>query len=160
MENKIGNVQLTEREREAVVKELAALDARVAKVADVHLDPQDRRSILKMRPGGEKQIPLIARLATERGVVIPTMSVDGMNADLEIAQSLRVLLSAADSLRQRIEDGVLEAEAECWSAATAFYSVLSSMAARDPQLANALRPATDFFATGRRRPKPAPTLKP
>jgi hypothetical protein len=159
MENLVGQKVPNDKEVASIIKLLESADAQVAKFVDVHLSPEARKGMLRFRPGGEKIATLVGRLASEKGVALPHENVDDMNADLALLQQLRPLLSAAQSLLQRIDDGLLEAESECWSAVTGLYSVLSSMAARDPQLATALRPATDFFATGRRKPKPAPTSK-
>ena len=74
-----------------------------------------------------------------------------MLADLTLAQRLRPIASAVDQLNQRLSDTLLEAQSECWWAATAFYTSLCRVAGADPALKAALKPIVDFFATGRRK---------
>ena len=80
-----------------------------------------------------------------------------MKADLLLAQRLRPLSVEveveAEALRQRLDDTVLEAQSECWWAATAFYTALSRMIYADPRLEAALGPIIEFFAVGRRKVK-------
>ena len=53
-----------------------------------------------------------------------------------------------------------EAEGEMWETFLAYYAVLSSMAARVPQLAVDLKPVTEFMARSRRRAPAGSTPEP
>jgi hypothetical protein len=57
------------------------------------------------------------------------------------------------SLQRRLDDTHLEAQSECWWAATAFYTALGRTMDADAKLEAALRPIVDFFAVGRRARK-------
>jgi hypothetical protein len=78
-----------------------------------------------------------------------------MKIDLLVAQRLRPLADAVKSVQQRLDDTVLEAQSECWWAATAFYTSLSRMMDADAKLEVALKPIIAFFAIGRRKAAPA-----
>jgi hypothetical protein len=155
MENKVGAVIPSEKEIASRVDEMRAVSHGMARYT-VELTVEQRKHLPKMRAHGEQMVPLIAQLARDYGLHVPGMDVDQMLADQSLAQRLAAAQAEAAALAQRIDDTVLEAQGECWTAATAFYSVLSSMAARDGELANRLRPVTDFFATGRRKPTAVP----
>ena len=107
--------------------------------------------LLKMRTGGEPIVADIAKLASDHGITLPQITVDGMLADLALAQRIRPLASAIAQLNQRLSDTVLEAQSECWWAATALYTSLLRVSSGDPVLAAALKPIVDFFAVGRRK---------
>lgn len=155
MENRVGDVVPSDKEVAQLVKDIESVAQRVAKFG-VHLTPEERRRVPKMRDGGEKLVPLVGELAGIRKLDIPGMSVDGMKADLLLTDRLAPVANAAEALAQLLADTRLEAGGECWWAFTSFYSLLGSMAARDPKLATALKPAVDFFAIGRRKPRAAP----
>jgi hypothetical protein len=76
---------------------------------------------------------------------------------LLLAKRLRPLANAATALSQRLDDTILQAQSECWWAATAFYSTLARISGANAKLAAALKPIIDFFAVGRRKAK-APAL--
>ena len=103
------------------------------------LSAEEQAATVKMRIGGD---PIVADIAK-------------LTKDLTLAQRLRPLASAVEQLSQRLSDTVLEAQSECWWAATAYYTSLCRVADADPVLEAALRPIIDFFAVGRRK-KPAP----
>ena len=63
-----------------------------------------------------------------------------------------------EALSQRVADTILEAQSECWWAATEYYTALDGLSRTDPAIKTALQPVYDFFATGRRKPK-APAAK-
>ncbi len=76
-----------------------------------------------------------------------------MNADLQLAKRLQPLADAVSDLSLLLSDTMLEAHSEAWWSATAYYTALARMAPADPNLEAALKPAVDFFATGRRGAK-------
>jgi hypothetical protein len=121
----------------------------------VTLTKEQRKSAVKMRPGGEAVASLVGKLAADRGVSLAGASVDDMKADLALASRLRPLETAAGEVWQLVADTMLEAKSEAWWAATALYGSLVRTAPADAQLEAALQPAVDFFALGRRR-RPVP----
>jgi len=91
---------------------------------------------------------------------LPKISLQAMKDDLDLQAVLAPLLLELQSLTQRIEDTIVEAQAECWWATTAYYTALHRMSAADPELAESLKPAAEFFATGKRRGAPLPPKAP
>ncbi len=137
----------------------------------VKLTPEERRGTLKFRPGGERVVQLVADLTKKYKLDDTDTPVDGMIADLALSQRLASLARVADLLAQLVDDTTLEAQSECWQAATALYSQLSLRARNNAQLATELAEATAFFASKRTKaaatatsaggaatlPKPSPT---
>jgi hypothetical protein len=154
MEDKVGSVVPSEKELAKLVEELHALSKKTEKFT-IALSTEERRHTLKFRPGGERIIALLADLVTKHKLQLPKVSVEAMKSDLELAQRLHTLETSATAFAQRIADTRLEAEAESWWAATAYYTVLARMADADAELADALQPVVEFFALGRRAKKAA-----
>ena len=121
----------------------------------INLSADERKHTVKFRPGGEKIVALLAELAARHGVTLPSISVEGMTADLQLAGRLQPVADALAAAAQTVADTILEAQSECWWAATASLTALARMTSADPKLEAALRPAVDFFAVGRRVKKPA-----
>jgi hypothetical protein len=154
MQDRVGSVVPSEKEVAKLIDELHALQKKIEKFT-IALSTEDRKHTLRFRPGGERIIALVGDLVTKHALQLPKVSVDAMKADLALSQRLAALDTAAQTFAQRIADTRLEAEAESWWAATAYYTALARMADAEPELANALRTVVDFFATGRRSKKAA-----
>lgn len=153
MQNKVGTQVPSAAVIETAVRSVESARESVARQT-ISLTPDQRKSALKIRPGGERMVALLADLARKSGVDLPDMPIDAMERDLELAQALQPLSTAASTLQQRVDDTILEAQAECWHAATAYYTILQRMSSANPALADQLKPVRDFFATGRRRTAP------
>ena len=97
----------------------------------------------------------LERLAARHEVSLPRISVDDMNGDLTLAQRLLPIAQALANVSRTVTDTILQAQSECWWAATAFYSALARLSDADPQLEGALKPVVDFFARRRRTDAPA-----
>ena len=106
-----------------------------------------------MRPGGDAIVATLSKLAREREVAIPEISVESMNDNLALAQGLRPLADASADLTRRLEDTITHAQGECWWTATALYTALARVAEANPELEVALQPVVSFFAV-RKRKKP------
>ena len=118
---------------------------------------QERQRTTKMRAQGERIVEMVGDLATRNEVSLPRISVEDMKNDLTLAQRLAPLAQALESVSRTVEDTILQAQSECWWAATAFYTALSRLSDADAQLEGALKPAIEFFARRRRsEPLPAP----
>jgi hypothetical protein len=152
MEDKVGEVIPSEKEIAKLVEEIEAVEKKIEKYT-VALSSEQRTGTTKMRIGGENVVGQVGTLANNHGLKLPKISVEGMNADLTLAQRIRPLAAAAARLSQRLDDTVLEAQSECWWAATAFYTALARIASADPVLEKAMEPLIKFFAVGRRQPK-------
>ncbi len=153
MQNRVGSVIPSEQEIEKLVKEVEGLTAKLAKFT-VSLSADERQRTLKMRARGEPVVALVGDLAARHQVALPRISVEDMRGDLALVQRLQPLARELDHLSQRIADTILQAQSECWWAATAFYSSLARMSDADPDLERALKPAVEFFARGRRPTEP------
>jgi hypothetical protein len=148
----VGGKIPSEAEIAKLVDVVHGIEAKI-EAYTVHLSVEQRKATTKMRSGGEKIVPQIGTLANTHGVAMPGVTVDGMLADLTLAQRLDPLVNAVGSLNQRLDDTVLEAQSECWWAATAFYTALARASGAIPALEAALKPIVAFFAVGRRQPK-------
>nr|HEX4312921.1 hypothetical protein [Kofleriaceae bacterium] len=137
--------------------QLAALERRVADITDdvgafsVLLSPKERHRALKPRTGGETIVRLVGRIAEEQGVVLPNLTVEQMSANVALAESLLPLAAAVRELDQRIADTMLQAKSESWNALTAYYSTLVRLSGANLDIARAIAPAVEFFATGPRK---------
>jgi hypothetical protein len=149
MQDMVGDPVPTEKEIEALVAQIQGIEAKLERYT-VLLTAEQRKATTKMRSGGETIVPKVGVLATEHGVALPGVSVDGMLADLALAQRLAPLSAAIQGLQRRVDDTVLEAQSECWWAATALYSALARASGATPKLEASLRPIVEFFAVGRR----------
>ena len=150
MQDKVGSQVPTTDQIEQLVADVEAIAERIAAFT-VTLAADERASTVKMRTGGEPIVADIAKLASDHGITLPQITVDGMLADLTLSQRIRPLANAVEQLNQRLSDTVLEAQSECWWATTALYTSLLRVSSGDPVLAAALKPIVDFFALGRRK---------
>ena len=156
MKNRVGNVMPSDPEVQRLVKDVQNLAARIEKFT-VTLSSEERQRTTKMRAQGERIVEMVGDLATRNEVSLPRISVEDMKNDLTLAQRLAPLAQALESVSQTVSDTILQAQSECWWAATAFYTALSRLSNADAQLEGALKPAIEFFARRRRsEPLPAP----
>ena len=117
----------------------------------VGLTPDERKHTLTFRPGGESIVHALANSVRKHNVALPGITADGMEADLLVAQGMKSVRDAAESLYQFADDTVLEASSECWYAATAYYTALSRMVSSFPDIKTVVGQVADFFATRRRK---------
>jgi hypothetical protein len=153
MDNKVGDKIPTPKQIE---KALTAIrDARkVLAPFLISLSADQRKRLIRFRPGGETVVSKVGEAASKRDVSLPGISVENMQADLALVHALAPVAAELETFTAEVDDTVLEAEAECWWAATAFYSSLSRIQATDPKLESELKPVVDFFALGRRKKAP------
>ena len=112
----------------------------------IKLSADDARHLLRFRPGGETIVALVADLATKYGIALPDMPVEGMQADLTLAQRLAPVASSVGLIADRLNDTLGQARSETWQAATGNYSVLVRVSAANPSLEKEMEPARAFFA--------------
>lgn len=155
MENRVGDHIPSENEIQAEVKALDAIRKRTDAFG-CSLSVDERRTRTRFRPGGEKIVSDIARIAKKYGVDNDDTPVDGMLADLALAKRVRPAAAAAQAIADRFGDTEMEAESECWHACTALYSQLLERANNNAELRAELAETKGFFATGRRRKLPLP----
>jgi hypothetical protein len=156
MQNRIGDVMPSDQEVQHLLADVQNLAARIEKLT-VTLSAEERQRTTKMRGQGERIVEMVGDLATRNEVSLPRISVEDMKNDLTLAQRLAPLAQALEGVSQTVSDTILQAQSECWWAATAFYTALSRLSDVDAQLEGALKPAIEFFARRRRsEPLPAP----
>jgi hypothetical protein len=153
MQNRVGSVIPSTQEIERLVKDVENLAAKIPKFT-LTLSAEERLRTTKMRASGDRLVGLVSDLANRHEVALPRISVEDMNDDLQLAQRLMPLAMALASVSQTISDTILQAQSECWWAATAFYTALTRLSDVDPQLESALKPAVEFFARRRRTEPP------
>lgn len=156
MHDKVGSMIPSAEDVTKLVTDVRSILERLAPYTTT-LSAEERSATSKMRTGGENVVAAIASLAQGHGISLPEVSVEGMKADLALAQGLRPLANVVEQLNRQINDTILEAQSECWWAATALYTALSRVAGAKPTLEAELRPVVDFFAVGRRKKAPATT---
>lgn len=150
MKDRVGNKNPSQETLADLEARLKAIAAEIA-VFGIDLTSEERVHSTKFRQGGERIVELLERLAKQYSLALPGLPVDGMVNDLALAQQVRPLATQVGALATTLNDTVLQAESECWWVATAYYTALVRIADSDPKLAEALKPAIDFFSTGRRR---------
>lgn len=155
MENQVGDEVPSEAEADKLVKEVEALGKKLSKYGG-SLSPEDRRYAAKPPDGSEATTQLIARLITKHGVKLPGVSAEDMLADLTLVQRLTPVLAAISTLERAVQDIVLQANSERWSATTAGYTALVRAMGADASLENEMKPALDAFGVGRKRSPRAP----
>jgi hypothetical protein len=150
MQDKVGSNVPSSEEIAKLVADVRSLSDRIAPYT-ITLSAEERATTVKMRMGGENVVAQVGSLAQAQGITLPNVSVDGMLADLTLAQRIRPLAIAVEQLCRRLDDTVLEAQSECWWATTALYTALSRVAGANAALESELKPVVDFFAIGRRK---------
>jgi hypothetical protein len=154
MQNRVGSVIPSDQDIQRLVGEIENVGTKIEKCT-LRLSAEERRHTTKMRAHGERIVELVGDLAAQHEVSLPRISVDDMKDDLMLAQRLVPLAQALERLSQTVADTILQAQSECWWAATAFYSALTRLSDVDPKLEAALKPAIEFFARRSRTEQPA-----
>jgi hypothetical protein len=155
MKNRVGTVVPSAEEIQQLVKDIETFAAKIEKFT-LMLSAEERQHTTKMRVRGERVVALVGTLAARHQIALPRISVNGMNADLILAQRLAPLAPRLKALSQKVSDTILQAQSECWWAAMTFYSALTRLSDVDPELEEALKPAIEFLA---RRPRSEPVAE-
>lgn len=150
MRDRVGSTNPTAEQLADLQSRVEAL-VRDSKSFAVSLDSEERQRTTKFRPGGDGIVELVSKLAQKHNVSLPGATPDGIVADFALAKKVRPLATEARAYANLLDDTALQAESECWWGTTALYTTLVRISSTDPQLADALRPAIDFFAHGRRK---------
>ncbi len=101
---------------------------------------EDRRRMTKVRKGGEKYIPKLARAAVASGVTPSGYSIDEMTASAALVQKLEPLEETLSTLLKLVQDARFRASGATWTTATLVYAMLKPVAARDGKVATAIAP--------------------
>jgi hypothetical protein len=150
MENRVGDVVPSEADIEKLLKDIAGFRSRLEKYGDL-LSPEARQSTLKPPEGSEATSKLIAKLLTAHKVSLPGIDPADIEADRLLAERLAPVATELGSLQRLVQDTILQANHERWSATTAGYTSLVRTMDANPELREALKPALDAFGVGRKR---------
>jgi hypothetical protein len=134
---------------------LAELDV-LASILGAHAVPlsiEERRRVLKMRPGGAQYVPTVLGLAERYGLSIPGVGSAEAKADMDVAAKLRPLADRLTVVAQLVEDTILRAQGRAWQSATTAYTMLTRLVGRFPSLQGELDAMASFLAV---RHKAAP----
>src|SRR4051794_9405449 len=93
----------------------------------ISVRPETKKHRAKFRPGGDRIVRLVADVADGVRFEIPGASTLVMRQTLDHALQLQSLLNEVEPLAQAIRDSIFDAESECWTVATAYYSALKEM---------------------------------
>src|SRR5512147_1064124 len=107
MQDKVGSRIPSAEEVAQLVTDVRALSDRIAPYATT-LSAEERAATIKMRTGGEAIVAQVGALAQSHGITLPQVSVDGMTADLTLAQRLRPLANVVEQLNRQLNDTILE----------------------------------------------------
>lgn len=158
MDNRVGDHLPAEAEISKAIKQLDDIKSKLAAYC-VTLTPDERRSRLKFRPGGEAVVNKVAKLAKKYEVDNDDTPVAGMLDDMTLAARIASLASDASTVAQMLDDTLLQAQSEAWQAATSLYSQLRERARNNATLHAEMEELVAFFATGKRAKKAAPPAK-
>jgi hypothetical protein len=111
----------------------------------VSLSAVDRNRRNKGKRGGETQISVIASLAAANNLSPPQHSAAELQNGYDTIKALKPLIAVISVLLKMVEDSLMQTQSDTWQVATLFYSMLKPLAARDPNVAKALEPVTEFF---------------
>jgi hypothetical protein len=150
MENRVGDVVPSEAEIEELLKDIGGLRSKLEKYGDF-LSPEARQSTLKPPEGSEATSRLITKLLTAHKVSLPGVDPADIEADRLLAERLAPVAAELGSLQRLVQDTILQANHERWSATTAGYTSLVRTMDANPELREALKPALDAFGVGRKR---------
>ncbi len=117
----------------------------------------ERRRVLRARKDSEGLIRRVHEIATKKGLTIPGIPLDGMLKDIDLSQRLEPFVTLLTLCLQLVEDTQAQADSEAWQAFLAYYSVLSTMASHDPEVAVAIAPVTTAMRHARKKPAPEPS---
>jgi len=159
MQDRVGSKIPTEEQISGWLTKIKQLQQEITPFG-VGLTPDERRHTLKFRLGGEPIVHGLAAAVRNHDVALPGVTADGMEADLTLAQKLKPVRDAAESLYQFADDTILEATSECWYAATAYYTAFSRMVSSFPDIKALVSEVALFFARRRRQPEAAQPVQP
>jgi hypothetical protein len=151
--NRVGHDIPTVADRDKWVAALDAITTTKVAAFSVRLTVEERRHAVKMPADGRRVVERVAAAARRLGLTIPNASIDDMERDLLLGERLQPLQEAAERLAATLDDTSLMASAECWWAATAYYSMLQRVSGADPQLDADLAELRRYF---KKSPRPAP----
>lgn len=155
MQTALSSTLPSEKQVQKLVRDVSVVHDGIVRYV-VNLTPTEKRRSPKPRPGAEKIADMLARIAADLKLMFNGASPDDIVANRARAERLRPLQEASVLLARELTDAVFAAESKAWTATTDLYTVLKRLSRRDAALKAQIEPATDFFATGKRKAKVSP----
>ena len=149
MENRVGDLRPTPQQLAAWATTLATLFEEM-KPFLVKLTPAEKRHLAQFRPGGERIVELVARVAKKYGVHLQDMPTVGMLDDLGLSRDLAPIADQIGLISSWLADTISAARSEAWQAATGNYSVLARVGEANPSVQHEIKPARAFFRRRKR----------
>ncbi|MBK8257415.1 MAG: hypothetical protein IPK82_32700 [Polyangiaceae bacterium] len=137
----------THKEVEKIIDEIRSVEKKLTDFTIV-LQPSERDALPRMLPGGEGPAAAVAHLARKHKIVADGHSVDSMENAFMHAERLKTLYREAYYIQKRIEDTILKAQGDAWTAAQKLCEELRKIAAENPRFATEFQPVDDFFNGG------------
>lgn len=159
MENRVGENVPPQAKLDTWLKSLTVVQSELVKFC-ITLTTDERRRMLRSRKESEGLIRRVHEIATKKGLSIPGIGRDSMLSDVDLSLKLEPFISLLTLCLQLVEDTQAQADAEAWQAFLAYYSVLSTMSAHDPEIAVALSPVVTAMRHTRKKPEPTPAPTP
>lgn len=121
------SAELTETTRQEIMVHLQSINSLLPFLID--LSPEERHELPKM---GDKSVSFVEKsleLASQNpNLVPPFISLEELNKDFALAESLRPLLNAVLQLHEKLSDTYLAVGSEAYTAALSFYNSAKSAA--------------------------------
>lgn len=152
MDNRVGTGLDPDRAK-LLRQQLLDITAELRAVG-VSLLPEERARLSRPRAGSEAHARTIARLVAQRGLSLPETPINQIEEDLALIEQLRPLAELLQAALQLVRDTIDQAESEYWEGFLLYRGVLSSLAARLPEVAAEIKEVDAFLGVGRRRPRP------
>lgn len=137
----------THKEVEKIIEELRSVEKKLTDFTLV-LQPPERDGLPRMLPGGEGAAAAVAHLSRKHKVVAEGTSVEAMEDAFMHAERLKTLFREAYLIQKRIDDTILKAQAEAWTAAQKLCAELRKVAETNPRFATEFEPVDAFFSGG------------
>jgi hypothetical protein len=143
----------TNDEITAMIAQLDAMAPRFGAGA-TPLTIEERRKLLKIRPGGETLASGMMQIADRYGLAIPGVSSADVEANIELAKNMGLLMARFHTVLGLASDTQAKAQSRVWSSATKAYSTMTRLVPEYPSLQRELTPMASFLAI---KYKDAPT---
>ena len=153
-QNRVGHKLLTAQQAEQMKSGAVSVKTSAQELGPT-LSVKERKSLRTPRIGYENMAAIILHLAESEKLHSRYVSVEGIRADLELAAQITPIFHELALAFYNTWDVLRQARSESWEGVLHFYSVLTKMAAGDPQLKIALSGASEFMSTKTRKEQPA-----
>lgn len=159
MDNRVGDDIPTPQQLAELLKKLNDVISELHKFCVV-LSKDERRSLLRGRKDSEPMVQKIYDICKKHNVTVPGIPLEGMLNDMRLVQAARPFEAAFELGARMADDTGAQADTEMWQAFLTHYGVLQTMSARNPEIAEELKPVVEFMRARRRAPAPPPEPPP